>query len=54
MANILELERAIILSLRDKIKLWKSYVDDTIAFVKTDAIKNVDTQCGKNLYNCLS
>ena len=43
LANIfmVELERAIIPSLSDKIKLWKRYVDDTIAFVKTDEIKNV-------------
>ena len=41
-ANIfmVELERTIIPSLSDKIKLWKSYVDDTISFVKTDEIKN--------------
>ena len=25
----------------DKIKSWKFYVDDTIAFFKTDAIKNL-------------
>ena len=38
LANIfmVELERVIIPSLYDKIKLWKRQVDDTIAFVKTD------------------
>ena len=41
-ANIFmdELQRTIIPSLSHKIKLWKRYVDDTIAFVKTDEIKN--------------
>ena len=38
---MVELERTIISSLSDKIKLWKRYVDDTIAFVKTDEINNV-------------
>ena len=43
LANIfmVELERTIIPSLSDKIKLLKRYVDDTIAFVKTNEIKNV-------------
>ena len=43
LANIfmVELERTIISSLSDKIKLWKHYVDYTITFVKTDEIKNV-------------
>ena len=36
-----ELKKSIIISLREKIKLWKSYVDNTIPFVKTDIIKNV-------------
>ena len=36
-----ELKKTIIISLREKIKLWKSYVDNTIPFVKTDIIKNV-------------
>ena len=42
LANIfmVELERTIIPSLSDKIKFWKRYADDTIAFVKTDEIKN--------------
>lgn len=37
-------KRTIITSLKDKIKLWNSYVDyvdKTIAFVKTDAIKKI-------------
>ena len=34
-----ELERTIIPSLSDKIKLLKCYIDDTIAFVKTGEIK---------------
>ena len=38
---MVELEGTIIPSLSNKIKLWKRYVDDTIAFVKTDEIKNV-------------
>ena len=38
---LVELERTIILFLSDKIKLWKCYVDDTIAFAKTDEIKKV-------------
>ena len=37
---MVELEKAIIPSYSDKIKPWKRSVDDTIAFVKTDAIKN--------------
>lgn len=42
LANIFrKLERAIIVSLSDEIKLWKRYIDGTIAFVKTDAIKYV-------------
>ena len=43
LANIFmaELERTIIPCLRDKIKLWKRYADDTITFAKTDEIKNV-------------
>ena len=43
LANIfmVELERTIVPSPSDKIKLWKHYVDDTIVFVKTDEIKNV-------------
>ena len=36
-----ELQRTIILFLSDKIKFWKCYVDDTIAFAKTDEIKKV-------------
>ena len=38
---MVELEGIIIPSLSNKIKLWKRYVDDTIAFVKTDEIMNV-------------
>ena len=38
---MVELEGATITSLTDKRKLWKHYVDDTIAFAKTDATKNV-------------
>ena len=38
---MVELEGTIIPSLSNKIKLWKRYVDDTIAFVKTDEIMNV-------------
>ena len=38
---MVELERTILQSLNDKIKLWSCYVDDTIAFDKSDAIKNV-------------
>ena len=38
---MVELEGTIIPSLSNKIKLWKRYVDDTIAFVKTDEIINV-------------
>ena len=38
---MVELEGATITSLTDKRKLWKNYVDDTIAFAKTDATKNV-------------
>ena len=43
LANIfmVELERTIIRSLSDKLKLWICYIDDTIAFVKNDEIKNV-------------
>ena len=43
LANIfmVELERTIIPSFSDKIKLWKRYVDDTSTFVKTDEIKDV-------------
>ena len=38
---MVELERTIIPSFRDKIKLWKCYLDGTTAFVKTDEINNV-------------
>ena len=38
---MVELEGTIIPSLSNKIKLWKRYVDDTIAFVKTDEVMNV-------------
>ena len=38
---MVDLERTITPSLSDKIKLWKRYVDDTIAFFKSDEIKNV-------------
>ena len=38
---LIELERIIIPSISDKIKLWERYVDDTVAFVKIDEIKNV-------------
>ena len=38
---MVELEGTIIPSLSNKIRLWKRYVDDTIAFVKTDEIMNV-------------
>ena len=38
---MVELGRTIIPSLSDKIKLWKRYVDDTIAIAKTEEIKNV-------------
>ena len=38
---VVQLERTIVPYLSDKTKLWKRYVDDTIAFVKTDEIKNV-------------
>ena len=43
LANIFmaKLERTIILSPSDKTELWTCYVDDAIAFVKTDEIKNV-------------
>ena len=43
LANIfmVELERTVVPSPSDKIKLWKRYVDDTIVFVITDEIKNV-------------
>ena len=38
---MVELERTIIPSLSDQIKLWKRYVDETIDFFKTEEIKNV-------------
>ena len=38
---IIELEKTIMPSFSDKIKLWKRYVDDTSTFVKTDEIKDV-------------
>ena len=38
---MVELERTIVPSLSDKIKLWKRYVDETIDFFKTEEIKNV-------------
>ena len=38
---MVELERTIIPSLSDKIKLWKRYIDETIDFFKTEEIKNV-------------
>ena len=38
---IVELEKTIMPSFSDKIKLWKRYVDDTSTFVKTDEIKDV-------------
>lgn len=38
---LIESERIIIPSISDKIKIWERYVDDTIAFVKIDEIKNV-------------
>ena len=38
---LIELERIIIPSISDKIKLWERYVDDTIPFAKIDEIKNV-------------
>ena len=43
LANIfmVELERTAIPSLSNNIKLWKRYVDDTIAFVIIDTIKSV-------------
>ena len=43
LANIfmIELERTFIPSLSDKMKLCKRYVVDTIAFIKTNQIKNV-------------
>ena len=43
LANIfmVELEGAIRLSLSDKTKPWKRYVDDTVAFVINDAVENV-------------
>ena len=43
LANIFiaELEKTIMPSFSDKIKLWKRYVDDTSTFVKTDEIKDV-------------
>ena len=43
LANIckVELERTIIPSTSNETKLWKSYFDDKIAFVKTDKIKSV-------------
>ena len=43
LANIflVELEKTIMPSFSDKIKLWKRYVDDTSTFVKTDEIKDV-------------
>ena len=43
LANIfmVELERTIIPSFSDKIKLWKHYVDGTSTFVKTDEIKDI-------------
>ena len=48
LANIFmaELEKNIIPPLSDK-KLWKCYVDDTLAIVKTDAVKNLlpSTNC---------
>ena len=43
LANIfmIELERTFVPSLSDKMKLCKRYVVDTIAFIKTNQIKNV-------------
>ena len=43
LANIfmIELERTFIPSFSDKMKLCKRYVVDTIAFIKTNQIKNV-------------
>ena len=38
---IVELEKTIMPTFSDKIKLWKRYVDDTSTFVKTDEIKDV-------------
>ena len=38
---MVQLERTIIPSLSDKIKLWKRYLDGTSAFVKNEEIKNV-------------
>ena len=38
---MVELERTIVPSLSEKIKLWKRYVDETIDFFKTEEIKNV-------------
>ena len=42
LANIckVELEITVIPSLSNEIKLWKSYVDDTIAFVKADKMQS--------------
>ena len=38
---MVELKRTMLPSLSDKKKLQKRYIDDIIAFVKTDAIKNI-------------
>ena len=40
---MVESERTIIPSVSDKIKLWKRYVDETIAFVKNVEINNVSS-----------
>ena len=55
LANIfmVELERTIIPSFSDKIKLWKRYVDDTSTFVKTDEIKDVLSSLNSRYSNIL-
>ena len=55
LANIfmVELERTIIPSFSDKIKLWKRYVDDTSTFVKTDEIKDILSSLNRCYSNIL-
>ena len=38
---MVELEKSLLLMLSSYMKSWKHYVDETIAYVKTDAVENV-------------
>ena len=38
---MVELENNLIPQINDKVKFWRRYVDDTIAFVKQNEITNV-------------